>query len=128
MLHVDSVGRDEMTALKEGDWIEIKDQESINGQAPGFFALIDDVERADQIEGSRRVIYERPYNAVLPTYHRLDLSVDRTFDLGAAALTVQASAINTYDRRNLFYLDVFTLRRVDQLPLVPSLGLKLEVN
>ncbi|MEM9302736.1 MAG: DUF6519 domain-containing protein [Pseudomonadota bacterium] len=43
-LLVDSVGQDEMTALKEGDWIEIKDQESINGQAPGFFALIDDVD------------------------------------------------------------------------------------
>ncbi len=99
-------------------------------QAVGFdgFALVDDVVRADQIEGSRRVIYERPYNATLPTYHRLDISVDRTFELGVAALTVQASAINTYDRRNLFYLDVFTLRRVDQLPFVPSLGLKLEVN
>ncbi len=43
-------------------------------------------------------------------------------------LTVQASVINAYDRRNLFYYDTFTLRRVDQLPLVPSFGLKFAFN
>ncbi|HUF08813.1 MAG TPA: TonB-dependent receptor [Rhodothermales bacterium] len=97
-------------------------------RAIGFdgFALIDDVEKASEVAGTRRVIYERPYNAVLPTYHRLDVSVDRTFSLGRANVTIQGSLINTYDRRNLFYLDVFTLRRVDQLPLVPSVGLKVD--
>lgn len=97
-------------------------------RAIGFdgFAVIDDVEKASEIPGVRRVIYERPYNAVLPTYHRLDVSVERTFSLGRADLSVQGSVINTYDRRNLFYLDVFTLRRVDQLPLVPSIGLKVQ--
>jgi hypothetical protein len=34
---------------------------------------------------------------------------------------------NAYDRRNLFYLDLFTLRRIDQLPLIPSAGFKLEL-
>lgn len=77
---------------------------------------------------SRRVIYERPYNGVLPTYHRLDVSAERTFSFGGAAATVQASVINVYDRRNLLYLDVFTLRRADQLPFVPSLGVKLSFN
>ena len=97
-------------------------------RAVGFdgFALIDDVEKASEIAGIRRVIYERPYNAVLPTYHRLDVSLERTFSLGPADLTIQGSVINAYDRRNLFYLDIFTLRRVDQLPLVPSVGVKVE--
>ena len=96
-------------------------------RAIGFdgFALIDDIEKASDIAGIRRVIYERPYNAVLPTYHRLDISLARTFSLGPADVTLQGSVINTYDRRNLFYLDIFTLRRVDQLPLVPSFGLKV---
>lgn len=96
-------------------------------RAIGFdgFALIDDIEKVSEIAGIRRVIYERPYNAVLPTYHRLDVSLERTFSLGRADLTIQGSVINTYDRRNLFYLDIFTLRRVDQLPLVPSLGVKV---
>ncbi len=75
---------------------------------------------------SRRVIYDRPFNAVLPTYHRLDISVERTFRLSRAALTLQGSAINLYDRRNLFYLDQFTARRVDQLPFVPSFGIRVE--
>ncbi len=97
-------------------------------QAVGFdgFTLIDDIVKVAAVPGSRRVIYARPFNARLPTYHRLDVSVERTFRLGAAALTLQGSLINLYDRRNLFYLDVFTLRRVDQLPLVPSIGLKIE--
>ena len=98
-------------------------------QALGFdgFALINDITSAGDVPGFRRVIYERPFNARLPTYHRLDASIERTFPLGVADLTLQGSLINIYDRRNLFYLDVFTLRRVDQLPLVPSLGLKLEI-
>ncbi len=97
-------------------------------RAIGFdgFTVIDDVVKASEIAGTRRVIYERPFNAELPTYHRLDVSVDRTFSLRRAEVTLQASMINVYDRRNLFYLDIFTLRRVDQLPLVPSLALKID--
>ena len=79
--------------------------------------------------GTRRVIYERPFGGRLPTVHRLDVSVDRTFALSAGVdLTAQAALINAYDRRNLFYYDTFTLRRVDQLPLLPSFGLKLAFN
>lgn len=96
-------------------------------RALGFdgFVLIDDVVDVSRAPYTRRVIYERPYNAVLPTYHRLDVSLDRTFTLGPADVTVLGSVINVYDRRNLFYLDVFTLQRVDQLPIVPSLGIKV---
>lgn len=97
-------------------------------RAIGFdgFVVIDDIEKASDVGGSRRVIYEQPFNAVLPTYHRLDISIDRSFSLGRANVTVQGSVLNAYDRRNLFYLDVFTHHRVDQLPMVPSIGLKVE--
>lgn len=96
-------------------------------QAIGFdtFLLMDGDTDVLGDPGSPRVIYERPYNAELPTYHRLDISVERLFDLGAASVTAQAGLINAYDRSNLFYYDVFTLRRVDQLPLIPSFGLKV---
>jgi hypothetical protein len=43
VLIVDSVGRDELTALKVGDWIEIRDQDDIFVESPGFFARIDEV-------------------------------------------------------------------------------------
>lgn len=74
--------------------------------------------------GDPRVVYDRPFNAELPTYHRLDVSVERTFDLNRLQLTAQAGLINAYDRANLFAYDVFTLQRVDQLPVVPTFGLK----
>ena len=77
--------------------------------------------------GEERVPYGRPYTGRLPTYHRLDISLDREFRVGPTTfLTVQTGLLNAYDRRNLFYLDLFTLRRVDQLPLIPTVGLKLE--
>ncbi len=99
-------------------------------RAIGFdgFALIDDVTPAPDVPGSRRVIYERPFRGILPAYHRLDASAAKRFKLQHASVTVQASLINVYDRRNVFYLDVFTLRRVDQLPLIPSAGLRIEYN
>ena len=76
-----------------------------------------------------RVIYDRPYSGRLPTYHRLDLNVERAFQLHRNAnLLINAGVINTYDRNNLFYFDLFTLGRVNQLPFVPSFGLKLEVG
>lgn len=98
-------------------------------RAYGFdgFVLMDGPVDVFETPGFRRVIYERPYNGILPTYHRLDFSVEKTFDLKRADITVLGSLINVYDRANLFYLDVFTLQRVDQLPLIPTLGIKIEV-
>jgi hypothetical protein len=90
------------------------------------FALIDDIRTAFEFENSRRVVYDRPYGDVLPTSHRLDGSIEKSWTLRTASITLQASAINLYDRRNIFYVDIFTLRRTDQLPFLPSVGLKVE--
>ena len=92
------------------------------------FVLVDDPDLGPGARRYRRALYGRPFNAELPTYHRLDLSLERTFRTRHLALTVLGSLINTYDRRNLFYVDVFTLQRTDQLPLLPSLGLKVSFN
>jgi len=90
------------------------------------FAPVTEVADAPDLPGTRRVIYAAPFNGVLPPYHRLDVSVEHTFSLGEAVeLAVQATAINAYHRRNIFYLDTFTLKRVDQLPFTPSLGIAL---
>ena len=100
-------------------------------QALGFDRFVDPSGPSDpyQTAGLPRVIYGRPFEGRLPTFHRLDLSVERGFDLGARSeLRVQGALINAYDRANLFYYDTFTLRRVDQLPLIPSLGVKLVFN
>ena len=78
--------------------------------------------------GVTRVLFERPFNGRLPTYSRLDLAAGTEVPLGSAALDVQAGAINTYDRTNVFYYDVFRARRVDQLPLVPYVSVRLRTR
>ncbi len=89
--------------------------------------MLDSLVNVAEVPGEERVLYGRPYTGRLPTYHRLDVSLDREFRVGPTTfLTFQTGVINAYDRRNLFYLDLFTLRRVDQLPLIPTFGLKLE--
>ncbi|CAN0540715.1 unnamed protein product, partial [Laminaria digitata] len=74
--------------------------------------------------GLPRVIYDEPYGGVLPTYHRLDVSVDREFPFKGGMFTLQAGVINVYDRTNLFSLDLFTLEESSQLPIIPTVGMK----
>ncbi len=78
--------------------------------------------------GIRRVLFDRPFDGRLPAYHRLDISIERTISFEAARLTVQGGAINLYDRANLFYYDVFTFRRINQLPMIPYISLKVETR
>lgn len=76
--------------------------------------------------GIPRVLYSRTYGARLPSYHRLDASFERPFQLrNRTNLTVEIGAINAYDRSNVFYVDLFTNDRVDQLPVIPYVGLEL---
>lgn len=79
--------------------------------------------------GTAQTIYQRPYNARLPAYHRLDVSLRRSFDLSDRfALDTKFGAINLYDRPNVFFYDADTLRRVNQSPLMPYLSMKLRFN
>ena len=68
------------------------------------------------------------YGVRLPAYHRLDMSLERRFQTRWLTATVQASLINVYDRANLFSYDLFAGQRVNQLPLIPSLGLLVQAN
>ncbi len=99
-------------------------------QALGFDVFILPESSPDLMNdpGQTRVIYARPFNALLPTYHRLDVSLARDFDLGRVTGTAQVGLINAYDRSNLFAYDVFTFDRVDQLPIVPTFGLKAAIE
>lgn len=90
------------------------------------FAPVTRVADAKDLPGTRRVIYADPFGGVLPPYHRLDLSAEWGFALGNdVELAVQGTVVNAYHRRNIFYLDTFTLKRVDQLPFTPSVGVAL---
>jgi len=59
----------------------------------------------------------------LPYYHRLDGSLKRVFKFGKyTSLEVVASATNMYNRENIFYFDRVRNKRINQLPIMPNLG------
>ncbi len=63
----------------------------------------------------------------LPYYHRLDISMQKKITISKnTILELTASIVNVYNRANIFYLDRVNKRRVDQLPILPSLGAKLD--
>ncbi len=98
-------------------------------QIRGFdgFVLMDGPTDVRREPGEARVIYDQPYRGILPAYHRLDLTVERVFQHGDDSfITLQVGVINAYNQANVFALDIFTLRRNDQLPLIPTAGVKLE--
>jgi hypothetical protein len=72
------------------------------------------------------IIYSQLNTGQLPTYHRLDIGMKKTFFLGRySKLEINASVTNVYDRSNVFYKDRVTNETVYQLPIMPSFGLAL---
>ncbi len=72
------------------------------------------------------IIYGRLNDGRLPTYHRLDLNVKRSWKLSTdTKLELDFSVTNVYDRKNIFYYNRITNTKVYQLPVLPSLGLNL---
>ena len=62
----------------------------------------------------------------LPDYHRLDLSIKKIFVVGKNSnFEINASAINLYNRQNIFYFDRVRFKRVNQLPTLYTLGANL---
>ncbi len=73
--------------------------------------------------GTLGIIYSDLNGGRLPWYHRLDVSLKKSYELGPnSKLEIVASIINMYNRENLFYFDRVTGQRVNQLPFLPSLG------
>ncbi|HUF07930.1 MAG TPA: TonB-dependent receptor [Rhodothermales bacterium] len=86
-----------------------------------------DVDVSSQ-QGQTRVLFDEPYAGRLPAYHRLDVWLEKSFRRDRVKGALRAGVVNLYDRDNLFYFDLFTFRRINQLPLVPSVGIKLEID
>ena len=74
--------------------------------------------------GILTTIYGELNSERLPNYHRLDISAKKRFDIGKRSiLEINLSVTNVYNRNNLFYWNRITSQRVDQLPIMPSLGI-----
>jgi hypothetical protein len=88
---------------------------------------LDQLPRSDV--GETRTLFERPYSSRLPAYHRLDVALRREVTLTeATVMEAELGAINVYNRNNLFYFDLSSLERIDQLPIVPYLSVTVELN
>ncbi len=71
------------------------------------------------------IIYDDKRNGGrLPYFHRLDVSLKKTIEFSKYSnLVATLSATNAYNRENIFFVDRITTERVNQLPILPSLGL-----
>ena len=96
----------------------------------GFYELLNfndglytDINSAN---GQLGISYGELNNGRLPPYHRLDLSLKKSIVTGKnSVLEITASVINVYDRQNIFYFDRIRYKRVDQLPILPAVGMSL---
>ncbi|HNS16886.1 MAG TPA: TonB-dependent receptor [Bacteroidales bacterium] len=77
------------------------------------------------VNGNLGIQYGEVNQGRLPVFHRLDINFKKIFFIGNhAKLEINLGATNVYNRDNVFYIDRVTNERVDQLPIMPSLGLK----
>ncbi len=79
--------------------------------------------------GTAMTIFEEPFGDRLPSTHRLDVSMEREFQLSPrVVLGTEIGAINIYDRNNIFYYDSSTFERVDQMPFLPYFAVSASFN
>ncbi len=75
-------------------------------------------------DGGLAILYGPVNEGRLPPYHRLDLSVNKAWKFPSGQqLELGASVLNVYNRKNVFYFDRISQTRVNQLPIMPSLGI-----
>lgn len=79
-----------------------------------------------QMNGNLGIIYDDLNEGRLPFYHRFDVNIKKTFTFSKySELQITAGVTNVYNRENVFYFDRINNDRVNQLPIMPSLGLSL---
>ena len=62
----------------------------------------------------------------LPDFHRLDIGFKYRYSLSPKVLLeISGGATNVYNRKNIFYVNRFTFKRINQLPIMPNVNLSL---
>ncbi len=74
--------------------------------------------------GSLGIVYAGFDKGRLPYYSRLDVNFKKKFNLGKyTKLEVDLSVTNVLNQNNIFYFDRVSYTEIDQMPIMPSLGL-----
>ena len=75
------------------------------------------------VNGDLGIQYAELNEGRLPYYHRLDLSISKVVKVASNSdLEISASVTNVYNRENIFYFNRIKYERVNQLPIMPSIG------
>ena len=99
-------------------------------QTQGFyeqFSFSDGINTDYITENGQLGIYYGDLNdGRLPSYHRLDLNVAKKIYIGEnSEMDINLGVTNAYNRENIFYFDRINYERVNQLPVLPSLGVSM---
>ncbi|MDZ4824778.1 MAG: TonB-dependent receptor [Flavobacteriales bacterium] len=62
----------------------------------------------------------------LPYFHRMDINLRKTMQLSKKVkMEANVGVNNVYNRANVFYIDRVTGKKIDQLPILPSIGVDI---
>jgi hypothetical protein len=76
--------------------------------------------------GDLNYYYDDKQVKELPWYHRMDVNIKRTFQLFEhTKIEAAVGATNVYGRKNVFYFDRIQYKRVDQLPILPTVSISM---
>ena len=67
-----------------------------------------------------------PIAAVLSLGTSYGQRLRRVVEVRSREMELQAGVINVYGQTNIFYYDVFTDRRIDQMPFAPYMSVRLQ--
>jgi hypothetical protein len=74
--------------------------------------------------GNLGILYAGFDQGRLPYYSRFDLNLKKHFSFGKTIrLDISFSITNVLNQQNIFYFDRVTWSRIDQLPIMPALGI-----
>lgn len=74
--------------------------------------------------GNGGILYGVLNGGRLPDYHRFDITVKRTIEMKRnQRLEVSGGATNLYNRSNIFYFNRVEAKRVNQLPIMPTVAI-----
>ena len=74
-------------------------------------------------------LYDNQNNGRLPTYHRFDMNLKKTFESKRyknMKWEIITGVTNMYSRQNIFYVNRVTNEKVYQLPIMPSAAVSLK--
>jgi hypothetical protein len=63
----------------------------------------------------------------LPNYHRMDINLSKELEIGFMKFSIDASIINLYNRKNIFYFDRSSGEQINMLPFLPTLSVKVKL-